>query len=352
MSKRVFLSSDPGIDDMAAILFALADSDIELIGIGAVAGNVSVDVALENAKLTVALAHKDQTVPCYRGSSGPLLRDQIFGAHKALGSFCDHLSEIERHLPNVVPSTITSELNAAEAMAHAIRDAALRARPISLVVTGPMTDVALAMKLVGKEACQKGIENILAMGGAFEALGNRAPYAEMNMLSDPHAARMVCESGIPLTLFPLDVTWTCRLTKMDLDDIEQQAGLVGRAFSHLFRASDRENPELYGGPGGPVHDLLPVVWLVAPELFHTRRSLVSVATGPELAGHTSRIRNKVTIDKTTGETVQLPHQIADRVASDAVKEMFLDHLKLLAKTDTMVKPYKKQNESNREEELQ
>ncbi|WP_316860595.1 nucleoside hydrolase [uncultured Cohaesibacter sp.] len=352
MSKRIFLSSDPGIDDMAAILFALADTDVDLIGIGAVAGNVSVDTALENCEFTVALADAGQMVPCYRGSSGPLLRDQIFGAHKALGAFRDHLSGLAHCLPNRETSVIRPEVSAADAMAHAIKDAAAEDKPITLAVTGPMTDVALAMKLAGKKACLEGIENIVAMGGAFEALGNRAPYAEMNMLSDPHAARMVCESGVAVTLFPLDVTWTCRLTGMDLELIEREAGLVGQVFSRQFRASDRENPALYGGAGGPVHDLLPVVWLVAPDLFHTEHSLVSVATGAELAGHTSRVRNKPCIDAENGEGASLPHRIAVKVDSDGVRALFLDHLRSLAKAANMIKSNKNQTKSNREEDLQ
>ncbi|SFO76328.1 purine nucleosidase [Cohaesibacter marisflavi] len=352
MGKRIFLSSDPGIDDMAAILFALADRDIDLIGIGAVAGNVSMQTALENARFTCALAVPSCKVACYEGSSGPLLREQIYGAHKALGLFRDHLVDLESSLPAVEAGVDNAENSAALAMAQAIRDAAAMGNPITFVVTGPMTDLALAMKLAGKRACLEGIENIVAMGGAFEALGNRAPYAEMNMLSDPHAARMVCESGIALTLFPLDATWTCRLTHRDLDQIAREAGLVGQVFARLFRASDRENPELYGGPGGPVHDLLPVVWLVAPELFLTRRSRISVATGPELAGHTSRVRKKICSDTSSNEGCTLPHCIAEEVNSDGIRALFLDHLKSLAQTGRRTKSNKHQSLTNREEDLQ
>ncbi|WP_321449935.1 nucleoside hydrolase [uncultured Cohaesibacter sp.] len=348
MSKRIFLSSDPGIDDMAAILFALADRDIDLIGIGAVAGNVAMETALENARFTCALAASSREVPCYDGSGGPILRDQIFGAHKALGSFRDHLKDLSAHLPSLDPANIVPEQTAAEVMAEAIRDAAQRQEPVNLVVTGPMTDVALAIKLAGKSNCQTGIKTIVAMGGAFKTLGNRAPYAEMNMLSDPHAARIVCESNIRLILFPLDVTWQCRLTHQDLEQMEREAGLIGKVFSKLFQVSDRENPSLYGGPGGPVHDLLPVVWLVADALFEGRNALVSVATGPELAGHTSRLQQKLHDE----EGSPLPHFIVEGVNRDAVLALFLDRLKSLANGLNGAETSAPCNKTNREEDLQ
>ncbi|WP_321336452.1 nucleoside hydrolase [uncultured Cohaesibacter sp.] len=348
MSKRIFLSSDPGIDDMAAILFALADTEIELVGIGAVAGNVAMQTALENARFTCALAAPSRKVACYAGSRGPLLRDQIFGAHKALGSFRDNLKDLEDRLPAFEPAAVTPERSAAEAMADAIRHAAHKQDPLIIAVTGPMTDVALAMMLAGKAHCQAGIESIVAMGGAFKALGNRSPFAEMNMLSDPHAARIVCESGIPLVLFPLDVTWQCRLTREDLEQMEREAGVIGQVFSRLFRASDRENPALYGGPGGPVHDLLPIVWLVADALFTWRNARVSVATGPERAGHTSRLLQK------SGDTeaISLPHRIVESVKRDAVLALFLDRLKALAHGANGVAACDHHNQTNREEDLQ
>ena len=351
MKKRVFLSSDPGIDDMAAILFALADSSIDLVGIGAVAGNVTVEEALENAYFTTSLVQRGSAVPCYKGSSGPILRKQIFGAHKALGLFRNHFSDLPNALLHKATEANALELSAARAMARAIQNAASHGTPITLVATGPMTDVALAMKLAGKKACIEGIDAVVAMGGAFEALGNRAPYAEMNMLSDPHAARMVCESGIALILFPLDLTWTCRLTGRFLDQIEDEAALVGQVFSRLFRASDRENPELYGGPGGPVHDLLPIVWLVAPELFHTRRAHISVATGPELAGHTSRTLKEPCTNGQNNSGCSLPHVIVDKVDSDGVRALFVDHLKALSRSNAAGNSQMHHMNLNRKENL-
>nr|WP_319484174.1 nucleoside hydrolase [uncultured Cohaesibacter sp.] len=349
MSKRIFLSCDPGIDDMAAILFALADRDVELLGVGAVAGNVSVETAWTNARFACDLAGAAAT-PCYAGSSGPLLRDQIFGAHKALGVFRDHLSDLEDSLPEARLIAIAPAQTAAVAMAHAITDAAVTKRPLTLVATGPLTDVALAIRLAGSEACADGIATIVAMGGAFRALGNRAPYAEMNMLSDPHAARMVAESGLPLVLFPLDVTWQCRLTGQDLDRIECEAGLIGQIFARLFRASDRENPVLYGGPGGPVHDLLTVIWLVAPELFILRRARISVSTGHELAGHTSRQLPKAKERDNAG--CKLPHCIADGVESDAVRALFLDRLKTFSRASDSNNSDQTRITTNREEDPQ
>ncbi len=315
MVRQVFLSADPGIDDMAAILFALADPAIELLGIGAVAGNVDMATALENTQVILALAARDD-VPCYHGSATPLLRDQIFGHHQALGRFAERLQL-------GTPPQISTR-HAALAMAAAIRDAAATDKPITLVCTGPLTDMALAITIAGTTACAKGIDVIAIMGGAFKALGNRAPYAEMNWLADPHAARIVCESGLPLVVFPLDVTLTCRLSDTDLDEIVAKGGSAGTAFAQLFRGSNRENPALYGGPGGPVHDLLPMVWLAAPALFEVSAAQISVNTGHETPGHAVRSRAD------TPGNARANHHIADSVEAPALRALFISKMAQLA----------------------
>lgn len=319
MVRQVFLSADPGIDDMAAILFALADPAIELLGIGAVAGNVDMSTALENTQIILSLVARED-VPCYHGSATPLLRSQIFGHHQALGRFAARL-QVD------TPPQISTR-HAALVMAAAIRDSAKKNKPITLVGTGPLTDIALALKIAGAAACAKGIDVIAIMGGAFKALGNRAPYAEMNWFADPHAARIVCESGFPLMVFPLDVTFTCRLTDTDLDEIATKGGTSGEAFVRLFRGSNRENSALYGGPGGPVHDLLPMVWLTAPALFEVSAAQIRVNTGHETPGHAVRLRAD------TAPDVRANHRIAESVDAPVVRSLFISQMAQLAAVHT------------------
>ncbi len=314
-ARRIFISADPGVDDMAAILYALADPGIATLGVGAVWGNVPKAEALENADVILGLAGRAGEVPLYPGSDGPLIAERVYGKHRAVGRFSERLS--------LVAPGLQSDEHAASALAREIRAAAVADTPITIVSTSPMTDVALAISLAGRASARKGIAEIAIMGGAFRALGNRAPHAEMNMLADPHAARMVLEVGLSVALFPLDVTHTVRLTDNDLDRVSQIAPRSGAAFASLFRASDRQNPALYGGPGGPVHDLLPMAWLTESSFFEMEDAPIRVVTSPDLLGHTAR----------SAESDTVRHRIAVAVDADGLRSAFFDRLAMLETID-------------------
>ncbi|MEQ8445183.1 MAG: nucleoside hydrolase [Pelagibacterium sp.] len=272
--RKVILDVDPGVDDMAAILLALASPELEIVGICAGAGNVPRQVALENAQRILAMAKVD--IPLLAGCEKPLLRDQVFGRHCAHGVFPDNL---------VPPAGEPKPLGAAAAfIAKAARSASARGEAITLCASGPLSAVALALAL--GEDVRSGIDEITIMGGAFRALGNLVPWAEFNMLADPHAAAMVFASGVPITLFPLDVTLEVLVTGEHLGTLRANGGAIASAFADVFVGADREDPVRYGRPGGPVHDALPIAYLLAPELFaFTTARLGIVSEGPQM-GHT------------------------------------------------------------------
>lgn len=276
MSPRpLIMDVDPGVDDMAALLMALASPELDVLGVSAVAGNVPLEAAVDNATRVLALAGRTD-VPLLAGRGGPLLRDQVFGRHAALGTFSDAV------MPPANP--IVRGQHSVEFIAAAAREAAVRNRPLTLCTCGPLSNVALALAL-GPQV-REGIGEIVIMGGAFTALGNRVPWAEFNMLADPHAAAMVFASGISITLFPLDVTQQVLLTHAHLDQIRSRCGRIGHAFAEIFAASDRSDPRRYGRPGGPVHDALPVGYLVAPQLFEIAPAEIGIVTAGPQMGHT------------------------------------------------------------------
>lgn len=272
--RKVILDVDPGVDDMAAILLALASPELEIVGVCAGAGNVPRQVALENAQRILAMAKVD--IPLLAGCEKPLLRGQVFGRHCAHGVFPDNL---------VPPAGAPKPLGAAAAfIAQAARSASARGEAITLCASGPLSAVALALAL--GEDVRSGIDEITIMGGAFRALGNRVPWAEFNMLADPHAAAMVFASGVPVTLFPLDVTLEVLVTEEHLGALRANGGAIASAFADVFAGADREDPVRYGRSGGPVHDALPITYLLAPELFaFTTAQLGIVSEGPQM-GHT------------------------------------------------------------------
>src|SRR5690606_26999288 len=103
--------------------------------------------------------------------------------------------------------------------------------------------------------------------------------------ADPHAAEIVFNAGIPLTLFPLDVTFQTLFTQQHFDRFSA-GGVAGAALRALFMAHDRSDETRFGRPGGPIHDAAPIAWLLRPELFTPRPAHIGVQVSGKTAGHT------------------------------------------------------------------
>jgi purine nucleosidase len=170
---RIIIDTDPGVDDAAAILLALASPEIDVLGISVVGGNVPLPATTANACKIVALSGR-RDVPVYAGAPGPLVREQVFGKYAHIGAFSDEL----------VPATgLKPEAeHAVDFIVRVARDAAATDNPITICAIGPLTNIALA--LVRHPDVARGIKQIVAMGGAFTALGHRTPWAEFNIYAD------------------------------------------------------------------------------------------------------------------------------------------------------------------------
>ena len=271
---RLIIDTDPGVDDAVTILLALVSAEIEVLGITVVAGNVPLEATLANACRVVAMSGR-RDVPVLAGAAGPLLRDQIFGKYAAIGAFPERLVGTGRVTP--------AADRAAVFIARQARAAAEAGDPLTICAIGPMTNIALALRLHPDVA--RGIGRIVCMGGAFTALGNRVAWAEFNMLADPHAAEIVFGAGIPLVLFPLDVTTQALFTAANIARLGETGGKPGRAIAALLTEYDRDDVVRYGRPGGPLHDPMTVAWLLAPELFSGRPARVGIQIGGTASGH-------------------------------------------------------------------
>ena len=273
MSRHdVIIDTDPGVDDAAAILAALASPEINLLGLTVVAGNVALPDAAANACRIVALSQRTD-VPVHLGAAGPLVRQQVFGKYAKVGAFSEQL----------VPSggAAPSEEHAIDFIVRMTREAARAAAPLTICAIGPLTNVALA--LVRHPEVSRGIGRIVSMGGAFAVPGHRTPWAEFNVYADPHAAAIVYRSGIPLVLMPLDVTTQALFTGAHIAQFHARGGVPGAALFNLLTAFDRSDIARYGRPGGPLHDAMTIAWLLRPDLFATREAVIDVQlSGPAL----------------------------------------------------------------------
>lgn len=265
MARKIIIDTDPGRDDAVAILLALAaPQELDVLALVAVAGNVPIARTESNARRLLELGRRAD-IPVYAGCARPLVRPPITAEHVHGGTGLHGLDLPEPQVP----------LRPEHGMDALI--AALRAEPrgeVTVCLLGPATN--LAMALVKAPDIGPRIAEVVWMAGARSEGGNVTPAAEYNVHADPDAARVVLDSGVPLTLLPLDLTHQVRLTDARLGRLRQIDTAAARAVAALFSGAD--GAALNGGLGGPLHDPCVIAHLLRPGLFAGRAISVAVET--------------------------------------------------------------------------
>jgi inosine-uridine nucleoside N-ribohydrolase len=251
MTTPILLDCDPGHDDAIALLLALASPELELLGVTTVAGNQTLEKTTANAIRVLDFAGRDD-VPVAAGADRPLVREPFVAGyvHGETGLDGPDLPPPQRQpLPQ----------HAVDFLAERIRDAG---RPVTLVPTGPLTNIALLLAL--HPDAQP--ERIVLMGGAI-AEGNVTPAAEFNIWSDPEAAVRVFAAGIDVTMIGLDVTHRALFADRHAQRLD---GRVGEMVQALLRFYDRFHREVYGFDGSPIHDAVAVAAVARADLVATK----------------------------------------------------------------------------------
>jgi inosine-uridine nucleoside N-ribohydrolase len=263
-ASPTIIDCDPGHDDALAIALALARPELRVMAITTVAGNASLDRTTRNALRVLALLGRAD-VPVAAGAARPLVREAWVPVefHGASGLDGADLPE-----PAGPPATVS----ALEMAAGLIRAAA---EPVTLIATGPLTNVALLLRAV--PALTGRIAAISLMGGSLGE-GNTTPAAEFNMWADPEAAGIVFESGIPILMSGLDVTHQALVLPGDVARMEALGTRTGRVFADLMRFFAIHHRERYGWDGPPIHDAVAVARLVDPGLVTGQRYSVTIDT--------------------------------------------------------------------------
>lgn len=267
--KKIIMDCDPGHDDALAMMLALASSEIDLLAVTASAGNQTPEKTLNNAMRLLTLMHH-QEIPVAGGNRTPLMQPLETAGNVHGKSGLDGAD-----LPD--PDFAVQDMTAIELIAKTLRESS---DPVTLVVTGPMTNIALFLR-VYPELKEK-IERIVFMGGAM-GLGNWTPSVEFNIYVDPEAAKIVLNAGIPLTMAPLNVTHKAQILKPEIAAIGEINNPVAHAFQGLLNFFEvyHENPK-WGFKGAPLHDPCTIAWLLHPEMFQSELMNVDVETQGEL----------------------------------------------------------------------
>lgn len=277
MKRQLIIDCDPGQDDAINLFLSNAPhSDYTLLGIVTVAGNVPLDKTERNARLLCDLTHRSD-IAVYAGCDKPLhyplaTAEEVHG-HEGLDGI-----EITK------PKTPLQKQHGVNFIIETLNTA--DDKSITLVVTGPLTNIAKAFQKAPEIASK--VFEIVLMGGALREGGNITPSAEFNIYVDPHAAHIVFESGVPLVIFGLDVTHQVLSSKSVLSRIKAVGNPVADAAYNLLSHYGRFDSDKYGADGAPLHDPCTMAYILRPELFDLKACNIRVECDSDLTrGHTA-----------------------------------------------------------------
>ena len=260
----VIIDSDPGLDDALAIGLAAASPEIDLLAVTTVGGNADVTVCTENALRLLHLYGRDD-VPVAEGAAGALL-GSIVRATEVHGA-----SGIGEARLDASPNAALPE-GAVALMARLIEASA---EPVAIVPIGPLTNIALLLRLHPQLAGR--ISHLCLMGGAIGE-GNTTASAEFNIIADPEAADVVFRSGVPITMIGLDVTHQALLDRASSAALRELGTASGRIAAELTDYALDRNLEWSGATTTAIHDAVAVAHLMVPDLVAVARYHVTVDT--------------------------------------------------------------------------
>ncbi len=270
MIKKIVIDCDVGVDDALALILAFHSPELEVKAITGVNGNVPIERVFENIQKVLSLIQPKHKPSIARGADQPLKGKPIY-AHSVHGKdglggakidrregeewwqvFLGHAGDLITRIAHQYPNEIT------------------------LIAVGPLTNLALALQR-DPEGMKK-LRELVIMGGAVRTRGNITPHAEFNIFSDPLAAKLVFESGLPITLVPLDVTHQVFLTSRWM---EERVTPLNNPFSQFVIEAtgyDRTTHRFRNKETIYLHDPLAVGAVIDPGLVRKERLAIHVET--------------------------------------------------------------------------
>ena len=269
--EKIILDVDTGIDDALAILYAVESKKLDILGITTVNGNVPLDFVTTNTRKVLQLADRTD-VKVYPGAREPYLREVEHEYHvhgtDGIGNALDDME-------------VTMELEDTFAPDFIIDTVKAHPGEVTLVMVGPVTNLALAIKKAPE--ISKLIKRLVIMGGIVSrgGMGNKLPTSEFNICADAEAAKVVFHRGLNITMVSLDVT---HQTLIDLEKINELEGTKYFDFvkdsTEVYRGYGEK---LYGKNQCSLHDPLTIGYVLDETYIETKEVYVDVETKSELS---------------------------------------------------------------------
>ncbi len=268
MPIPVLIDTDAGVDDALALVLALRSPEIRVHAVTTVAGNVDVRKCTRNVLALLHILRGEDGVPVAEGASKPLLR-KLVTAPEVHG---------RDGFGNARPAIRSTRRKEGEPARDVIVRLAQRfGRKLTIIALGPLTNIAIALK--SHPHTMRNIGHLVSMGGAFRVAGNTGPVAEFNYYVDPEAAHQVLNSGIRITVVPLDITQQVVLMRRELERrAARRANPISKTILRMTKLYMQYHLRTEGFFGGFLHDPLAVAAAVQPSLVQTQRVHVDVET--------------------------------------------------------------------------
>ena len=263
------LDCDPGHDDAIALLLACGDPTIDLRAVTTVCGNGTLDRVTENARRVLTLAGATD-IPVAAGAARPLVQDLVTAPDVHGVSALDGAE-----LP--APRVPLDPRPAQELLATL----AQQAEPLTLIATGPLTNVALALE--GEPELAGRLTEIVWMGGST-SFGNVTPLAEFNAAVDPEAVDRVLSAGVPFTMVGLNLTHQALATPAVVDRLRPVGRGIGDVIAGWLSFFGRSYLDVHGVAAPPLHDPCAVALVADPDVMRCADAFVAV----ELEGRWTR----------------------------------------------------------------
>lgn len=312
-SRKILIDTDPGIDDAMAIFYALESSELDVIGLTTIFGNVDIAVATSNALKLLEIAGRPE-VPVARGVDRPLAMP-----YRGPVAFV-HGDDGQGNVFLPPPTTTAHELDAPHFIIRSVLDAP---GEITLVALGPLTNLALAMQI--EPTLGSHLAGIVLMGGNAFTLGNASPAAEANILNDPEAADIVFGADCQVVMAGLDVTEQILMTSEDLARISSFDNPRAKHLAAIVPFYANFYRDRLGLDGICIHDSTTISYLLAPQHFTWVELPVRVDSGDSFCRGKTQPATRVS-DHEKAWSDRRPVRILSGADVRAVVELELERL--------------------------
>ncbi|WP_033291956.1 nucleoside hydrolase [Amycolatopsis jejuensis] len=311
MGTKLIIDTDPGVDDAFAIALAARSSDVDLLGVTTVFGNVPLATTTSNARRLLQLCDRSD-VPVAAGAARPLLYRELHRKSTVHGS--DGLSGHADLLPEA-----TRPLEESDAVSLMVSLIEASDEPVTIAPIGPLTNIAAL--LAAHPGVRSKIARIVLMGGAI-ARGNSTAVAEFNIWADPDAARRVLvEDDVPCVMVPLDLTHRCAVDSGWLAKLAA-SGPIGQALDAFTPEYLAHYRQVLGYEGIVLHDAVAVAEAIRPGILHTETYPVDIDSTPGPTRGMTIVDRRAVPMSPTGRLVE----VAVETGLDELREFVLSRL--------------------------